>query len=429
MNTHWKDWCWNSSTLGGKHLDDGKDWRQKEKRTAEMKWLDGITDLKDSELGQTPGDGEGQGGLVCCRPWGGRVGLDWATEQQFLGNRLRWRSVCGQFTGGPLGINTHRAVTGVDQADRGTDVQQKTCSGSRERSGGRMTLQSCLTLRGVGLGISLESNCSGEPDGSLQLRPFPEMESAEGHQPPALPEAEGLGSWPWGACRATTASTRVKGNQGGQARTTLSKCPVWFSVVSMTVVTLQVLSSCPFFAESLISPNKNRAMWFICYLLYNPERTLLFSYPTHPSTHQNRHGRPSHQNEDKHAFSPSSIPGVLTTFLFLGHYQVNFYWNLHSGYSNHRRRGFFISRCTSEMGLSRLFMKGFPGDSGGKESTCNAGDWIQSLDWDNPLGKRMTTYSSILAWRIPQTGRLYSMGNKHIINSFSDFLLCTFDIY
>ena len=36
----------------------------------------------------------------------------------------------------------------------------------------------------------------GEPGGSLQLRPFPEMESAEGHQPPALPEAEGLGSWP-----------------------------------------------------------------------------------------------------------------------------------------------------------------------------------------------------------------------------------------
>ena len=22
------------------------------------------------ELGQTPGDGEGQGGLVCCSPWG-----------------------------------------------------------------------------------------------------------------------------------------------------------------------------------------------------------------------------------------------------------------------------------------------------------------------------------------------------------------------
>ena len=25
---------------------------------------------KDRELGQTPGYGEGQGGLVCCSPWG-----------------------------------------------------------------------------------------------------------------------------------------------------------------------------------------------------------------------------------------------------------------------------------------------------------------------------------------------------------------------
>ena len=34
-----------------------------------MRWLDSITDLVDmnlNELGQTPGDGEGQGSLVCC---------------------------------------------------------------------------------------------------------------------------------------------------------------------------------------------------------------------------------------------------------------------------------------------------------------------------------------------------------------------------
>ena len=34
-----------------------------------MRWLDGITGLMDM-LGQTPWDGEGQGILVCCSPWG-----------------------------------------------------------------------------------------------------------------------------------------------------------------------------------------------------------------------------------------------------------------------------------------------------------------------------------------------------------------------
>ena len=31
--------------------------------------LDGITD-SGHEFEQTPGDGEGQGSQVCCRPWG-----------------------------------------------------------------------------------------------------------------------------------------------------------------------------------------------------------------------------------------------------------------------------------------------------------------------------------------------------------------------
>ena len=34
------------------------------------------------ELGQTPGEGEGQGGLARCSSWGCGVGHDLATEQE-----------------------------------------------------------------------------------------------------------------------------------------------------------------------------------------------------------------------------------------------------------------------------------------------------------------------------------------------------------
>ena len=60
---------------------------------------------------------------------------------------------------------------------------------------------------------------------------------------------------------------------------------------------------------------------------------------------------------------------------------------------------------------------GFPGTSGGKESACNVGDWVQSLGWEDPLEKGMATHSSILAWRIPWTeepSRLQSLGLERV---------------
>ena len=42
---------------------------------------------------------------------------------------------------------------------------------------------------------------------------------------------------------------------------------------------------------------------------------------------------------------------------------------------------------------------------------------VQSLDWEDPLEKRMATHSSILAWRIPSTeepGGLQSTGSERV---------------
>ena len=56
--------------LIGKYSDSGKDWRQEDKGMTENEmdgwhhWLNG------HEFVQSPGDGEGQGSLVCCSPWG-----------------------------------------------------------------------------------------------------------------------------------------------------------------------------------------------------------------------------------------------------------------------------------------------------------------------------------------------------------------------
>ena len=43
--------------------------------------------------------------------------------------------------------------------------------------------------------------------------------------------------------------------------------------------------------------------------------------------------------------------------------------------------------------------------------------WVQSLGWEDPLEKGMTTHSCILAWRIPwreEPGGLQSMVSKEL---------------
>ena len=60
----------SKSRLIGKDPDAGKDWRQKEKGMTEDKIVGWHHHLNGHESEQTPGDGEGQGSLACCSPWG-----------------------------------------------------------------------------------------------------------------------------------------------------------------------------------------------------------------------------------------------------------------------------------------------------------------------------------------------------------------------
>ena len=66
----------------GKDPDAGKDWRREEKGMTEDEMVRWHHRLNRHEFEQTPGDGEGQESLVCCSPWGLRVGHDLVIEQQ-----------------------------------------------------------------------------------------------------------------------------------------------------------------------------------------------------------------------------------------------------------------------------------------------------------------------------------------------------------
>ena len=63
------NWQWVTIAIR-KDPYSGKDWRQEEKKRTEDKMFGWHHWLNGHEFEQAPGDGEGQGSLACCSPWG-----------------------------------------------------------------------------------------------------------------------------------------------------------------------------------------------------------------------------------------------------------------------------------------------------------------------------------------------------------------------
>ena len=71
--------------LIGKVPDARKDWRQEEKGMTEDEMVGWHHQLYGHEFEQAPGVGEGQGSLVCCRPWG--------CKESDMAEQLNWTEV------------------------------------------------------------------------------------------------------------------------------------------------------------------------------------------------------------------------------------------------------------------------------------------------------------------------------------------------
>ena len=79
-----------SRITGKQHPDAGKDWGQEERRVTDNEMLGWHQWLGGHEFEQTPGDGEGQGSLACCSPWGHKE-----SDMTYpLNNKQQVRDIC-----------------------------------------------------------------------------------------------------------------------------------------------------------------------------------------------------------------------------------------------------------------------------------------------------------------------------------------------
>ena len=64
-------------------------------------------------------------------------------------------------------------------------------------------------------------------------------------------------------------------------------------------------------------------------------------------------------------------------------------------------------------------------------SPASAGDvemWVQSLGWEDPLEKEMTTHSSILAWEIAWLSGLQSIALRRVGDDYAR-MMCVTAVY
>ena len=88
----------------------------------------------------------------------------------------------------------------------------------------------------------------------------------------------------------------------------------------------------------------------------------------------------------------------------------------------HRKPGFSVLHHLLEFPQTHVHW-GFPGDSAGKESTCNTEDLSSIPGLGRSPGEGKATHSNILAWRIPWTA--YSMELQRVGATFSFTFMST----
>ena len=99
LNTLWRDWCWSSNTLATwcERLTHWKRpwwWERLKAEGEEGDRAGWHRRFNKHELGQTPGDGEGQGNLACCRPRGREESdTTWWLNNNDSGGRVQSRGL------------------------------------------------------------------------------------------------------------------------------------------------------------------------------------------------------------------------------------------------------------------------------------------------------------------------------------------------